>query len=151
MPDVKPVPDGYTAIIPYLIVNDASGFIDFLAKAFGAVERLRIPMPGGKTIGHAEVEINGAALMLSDAMEPDFQPTKSVIHHLVEDVDSVYKRAIDAGAKPIAEPEDQFYGDRSGHVLDAAGNRWIISTHVRDVDMDEVMKAIEAMGEGEGE
>lgn len=148
MPDVKPIPDGYSAITPYLIVNDAAGFIEFLAKAFGAVERLRMPMPGGKTIGHAEVEINGAVLMVSDAMEPDFPPTRSVINHFVEDVDLVYKLALEAGATSIAGPEDQFYGDRSGRVLDPAGNQWVLSTHVEDVDFDEVMKAIEGMGEG---
>ena len=147
MPDIKPIPDGYSVITPYLIVDDAAGFIDFLSKAFGAVERLRIPMPGG-TIGHAEVEINGAVLMVSDVAGTDFQTTRSLIHHFVEDVDSAYKRAIDSGATPIAEPETQFYGDRMGHVLDPSGNRWVLSTHVQDVDMDEVMKTIEGMGEG---
>lgn len=147
MSDVKPIPDGYSIITPYLIVNDAAGFLDFLANAFGAVERLRIPMPGG-TIGHSEVEINGAVLMVSDVEGTDFQTTRSLIHHFVEDVDSAYKRAIAAGAKPIAEPETQFYGDRMAHVLDPSGNRWVLSTHVEDVDMDEVMKAIEGMGEG---
>ena len=146
MPDVKPIPDGYSVITPYLIVDDAAGFLDFLAKAFGAEERLRIPMPGG-TIGHAEVEINGAVLMVSDVAGTDFQPTRSLIHHFVEDVDSAYKRAIEAGAAAIAEPETQFYGDRMAHVLDPSGNRWVLSTHVEDVDMDEVMKAIEGMGE----
>ena len=147
MSDVKPIPDGYSIITPYLIVNDAAGFLDFLANAFGAVERLRIPMPGG-TIGHSEVEINGAVLMVSDVEGTDFQTTRSLIHHFVEDVDSAYKRAIAAGAKPIAEPETQFYGDRMAHVLDPSGNRWVLSTHVEDVDFEEVMKAIEGMGEG---
>ena len=147
MPDVKPIPEGYSAITPYLIVNDAASFLEFLVKAFGAVERLRIPMPGG-TIGHAEVEINGAVLMLSDVSGTDFQVTRSLVHHYVDDVDSVYKRAIDAGATPITEPETQFYGDRMGHVLDPSGNRWVIMTHVEDVDMEEAMKSIEGMGEG---
>ena len=147
MSEVKPIPDGYSVITPYLIVDDAAGFIDFLSKAFGGVERLRIPMPGG-TIGHAEVEINGAVIMVSDVAGTDFQTTRSLIHHLVEDVDSAYKRAIEAGATSIAEPETQFFGDRMGHVLDPSGNRWVLSTHVEDVDMEEVMKAIEGMGEG---
>ena len=147
MPDVKPIPDGYSVITPYLIVDDAAGFIDFLSEAFGGVERLRIPMPGG-TIGHAEVEINGAVIMVSDVAGTDFQTTRSLIHHLVEDVDFAYKRAIEAGATSIAEPETQFFGDRMGHVLDPSGNRWVLSTHVEDVDMEEVMKAIEGMGEG---
>ena len=79
MPMVKPIPDGYTAITPYLIVENAAGFIDFLTNAFGAVERLRVPMPEGG-IGHAEVEIGGAALMLADAMPPAFPPTSTLIH-----------------------------------------------------------------------
>lgn len=147
MPEVKPIPDGYSVITPYLIVSDAAGLIDFLNKAFGAVERFRMPMPGGG-IGHAEVEINGAVLMVSDSAGDDFQVTKSLIHHLVEDADAVYKRAIEAGATSISEPETQFYGDRMGFVLDPYGNRWMISTHVEDVDMEDVMKSIEEMGEG---
>ena len=79
MPDVRPIPDGYTAITPYLIVEDAAGFLDFLANAFGAVERLRIPM-GEELIGHAEVEIRGAAVMLSDAAPPDFPVSSSQLH-----------------------------------------------------------------------
>ena len=145
MPDVKPIPDGYTAVTPYLIVENAAGFLDFLANAFGAVERLRMPMPQGG-IGHAEVEIGGAVVMLSDAAPPDFLPTNSQIHLYVENVDSVYTRAVNAGATAIAEPTDQFYGDRIARVIDPAGNQWSIAAHVEDVDMDEVMKRMAAMG-----
>ena len=133
MTDVKPIPDGYTAITPYLIVENAAGFIDFLAQAFGAVERLRMPMPQGG-IGHAEVEINGAALMLADAFPPDFPATNTLIHLYVKDVDSAYARAVDAGATTITEPADEFYGDRIARVADPRGNQWFIASHVEDVD-----------------
>ena len=146
MTDVKPIPDGYTAITPYLVVEDAAGYIDFLAQAFGAVERRRIPMPHGG-IGHAEVEIDGAMLMLADAFPPDFPAGKSLIHLYVENVDSAYARAVAAGVTTIAEPADQFYGDRSALVADPRGNQWFIASHVEDVAADELMQRIAAMGE----
>ena len=147
MTDVKPIPDGYTAITPYFIVENAAGFIDFLAQAFGAVERLRMPMPQGG-IGHAEVVIDGAALMLADAAPPDFPANSTLIHLYVEDVDSAYARAMRAGATSISEPADEFYGDRMARVADPFGNQWFIGCHVEDVSEEELMKRIAAMGEG---
>lgn len=143
MTTVKPIPDGYTAVTPYLIVENAAGMLDFLATAFGAVERLRVPMPGGG-IGHAEVEIDGAALMVSDAI-PEYPTTSTHIHLYVTDVDAVYSRAIQAGATPDAAPEDQFYGDRMARITDPHGNRWAIATHVKDIDPEEIMQHIAAM------
>ena len=147
MSKIKPIPDGYTAVTPYLIVKDAAGFLEFLADAFGAVERTRIPMGEG-LIGHAEVEIGGAAVMLSDTLPPDFLASSSQIHLYVEDVDAVYAQAVSAGAVAAAEPEDQFYGDRVARVVDPSGNQWFIASHVEDVDMDELMRRISAMGDG---
>ena len=147
MSEVKPIPDGYTAITPYLIVENAAGFLDFLANAFGAVERTRVPMGEG-LIGHAEVEIGGAALMLSDAAPPDFPVSSSQIHLYVEDVDAVYAQAVRAGATAVAKPADQFYGDRIARVTDPSGNQWSIASHVEDVDMDELMRRLAAMGDG---
>ncbi|MYA59558.1 MAG: VOC family protein [Chloroflexi bacterium] len=146
MSKTKPIPDGYTAVTPYLIVEDAAGFLEFLANAFGAVERTRMPMGEG-LIGHAEVEIGGAAVMLSDALPPDFPATSSQMHLYVEDVDAVYAQAVNAGAAAAAEPEDQFYGDRVARVVDPSGNRWFIASHIEDVEMDELMRRIAAMGE----
>ena len=143
----KPIPDGYTAITPYLIVENAAGYLDFLGSAFGAVERTRVPMGEG-LIGHAEVEIGGAAVMLSDAAPPDFPVTSSQIHLYVEDVDAVYAQAVSAGATAVAEPADQFYGDRIARVADPSGNQWSIASHVEDVDMDELMRRLAAMGDG---
>ena len=147
MPDVQPIPDGYTAITPYLVAEDAPGLIDFLTNAFGAVERMRMPMPDG-SLGHAEVEIGGAAVMLSSAMAPDYPASSAQIHLYVEDVDGVYAQAVSAGATAVTEPEDQFYGDRIARVLDPAGNTWSIATHIADVSPEEMMQAMEAMGEG---
>ena len=145
MSKIKPIPDGYTAVTPYLIVEDAAGDLDFLARAFGAVERTRIPMGEG-LIGHAEVDIGGSVVMLSDAAPPDFPVTSSQIHLYVEDVDAVYAQAVTAGATAKDEPSDQFYGDRISRVVDPSGNTWSIASHVEDVDMDELMKRLAAMG-----
>ena len=147
MPDVKPVPDGYTAVTPYLVAEDAPRLIDFLVEAFGAVERMRMPMPDGG-IGHAEVEIAGAAVMLGSASPPDFPPVAAQLHLYVEDADAVYARAVAAGATAIAEPADQFYGDRLGRIADPAGNVWSIATHIEDVTTEQMMERMAALGEG---
>ena len=147
MPDVQPIPDGYTAITPYLIVENAAGFIDFLASAFGAVERLRVPMPQGG-IGHAEVAIDGAVLMLADALPPAFPPTASLIHLYVADCDAVYAQAIKAGATSDDEPSDMFYGDRLARITDPYGNHWSIATHTEDVTPEDLAARLAALGEG---
>ncbi len=146
MPEVKPVPDGYSAITPYLVVENASGFIDFLVAAFGAVERLRVPMPQGG-VGHAEVEIDGAALMLADAMPPDYPPTRSLIHLYVADVDSVFARAVAAGGTSVAAPSDQFYGDRLGRITDPYGNQWSIASHVEDLTPEQLGQRLQTLDE----
>ena len=141
---VKPIPDGYTAITPYLIVENAAELLDFLVNAFGAVERMRMSMPEGG-IGHAEVEIDGAVLMLSDAAPPEFPAGDSKLHLYVEDVDSAFAQALSAGATSVAEPADQFYGDRVARIVDPCGNHWTVASHVEDVDMEEVTRRIAAM------
>ena len=103
MSGVKPIPDGYTAITPYLIVESAADLLDFLTNAFGAVERMQLEMPGGG-IGHAEVEIDGAVLMLSDAAPPDFPAASTKLHLYGEDVDSAYAQAVRAGATSVNLP-----------------------------------------------
>ena len=144
MSGVKPIPDGYTAVTPYLVVESAVDLLDFLAQAFGAVERTRLDMPGGG-IGHAETEIDGAVIMLSDAAPPDFPAASTKLHLYVADVDRAYAQAVSAGAVSVAEPADQFYGDRAARVIDPCGNHWTIASHVEDVDMDEVVRRIAAM------
>ena len=143
MPD--PVPDGYAAITPYLVVDDAAAYLDFLATAFDGVERMRMEMPDG-VIGHAEVEIGGSVVMVSDAAPPDFPPTEAQLHLYVEDVDRTYVVAVKAGATAAGDPEDQPYGDRIARILDPSGNRWSIATHIADVDMDELARQMREEG-----
>ena len=147
MSDVKPIPDGYTAITPYLVVEGASGYIDFLANAFGAVERMRIPM-SEDLLAHAEVVIDGAIVMLSDAMPPDSPAQPAHIHLYTTDVDAAYARAVSAGATVDEEPTDQFYGERMAHLTDPCGIHWTLATHVEDVDMDTLMQRMAEMGMG---
>ena len=144
MSDAKSIPDGYSAVTPYLIVEDAAGFLGFLADAFGAVERMRMPMGEG-LIGHAEVEIGGAPVMLSDAAPPDFPVSSAQLHLYVADVDAAYAQAVNAGATSVAEPADQFYGDRSARVSDPSGNVWTIACPVEDIHLDEMSRRMAAM------
>jgi len=144
---VKPIPDGYHSITPYLIVNGAAKVIDFLKQAFGAEETIRMPSPYGG-IGHAEVRIGDSVVMLADAGGPYLAKPGNLMLY-VPNVDEVYKKALAAGAKSDREPADQFYGDRSAGVVDSAGNRWWISTHVEDVPPDELRRrAEEVAGKG---
>ncbi len=147
MSDVKAVPDGYTPVTPYLVAEDAPGLLQFLADAFDAVERSRLPMPDG-SIAHAEVEIGGAAVMLgSSNAEMGFPALSAQIHLYVEGVDATYAQALSAGATAVAEPEDQFYGDRICRITDPSGNTWSIATHIEDVTDEQVMDRMAAMGQ----
>jgi PhnB protein len=149
---VKPIPDGYPQITPYLCVDGASAAIDFYSKVLGAKERMRMPGPDGK-LGHAELELGSGVIMLADE-HPDmgFLSPKSIggtpvtIHAYVEDVDAVFDRALKEGATSLREVEDQFYGDRSGQFEDPFGHKWNVATHVEDVPPEEMEKrAAEAM------
>jgi PhnB protein len=132
---VNPVPEGYSAVTPYLVVRDAPALIVFLERAFGGRERMRMTDSTG-AIRHGEVEIGNARLMLADASE-EFPPIPAMLHLYVEEVDAVYRSALDAGAESLAEPADQFYGDRMAGVRDAFGNQWWIATHIEDVSAEE--------------
>lgn len=135
---VKPIPDGYHSVTPYLAVEGANRLLDFVKEAFGAEETVRMDAPGGK-IGHAEVRIGDSVVMLADASTSDQgQVMPGMIHLYVDDVDKFYRRAIEAGGTSLREPVDQFYGDRSGGVKDPVGNHWWISTHVEDVPPGEM-------------
>ena len=142
---VKPIPDGYHTVTPYLIVESAAELIDFTTQAFEAEETFRMPGPGG-AIMHAEIRIGDSVVMMSDA-SPEHAPTSTRIHLYVEDVDAVYERAIQAGAASLREPEDQFYGDRSAGVRDAFGNQWWLATHVEDVSPEEIERRHEALAQ----
>lgn len=142
---VKPIPEGFRTVTPYLVVEGAAGLIDFLQQAFDAREVFRMAGPND-TVGHAEVRIGDSMVMLADASAQ--HPAQSCMICLyVEDVDAVYRRAIAAGATSIKEPANQFYGDRSGGVRDATGTQWWISTHVEDVSPEELQKRAAAAAE----
>ena len=157
MANVKPIPDGYPRVSPYLCIDGAADAIEFYTKVFGATERTRMPAPEGK-IGHAELQIGDSVIMLSDEFpEMGNRSPKSVggtpviLSVYVEDVDGVFGQAIDLGAKSVQEVENQFYGDRSGQFEDPFGHRWSVATHLEDVSADEMAKrAAETMGEAEG-
>ena len=128
---VKPIPDGYHTVTPYLIVTGAGDLIAFTEAAFGATERSRNAGPDG-LIMHAEVQIGDSVLMLSDASAA-FPAMTAMLHLYVEDCDASYRQALAAGAESVREPADQPYGDRSAGVKDRWGNQWWLATHIKDV------------------
>jgi PhnB protein len=141
---VKPIPDGYDNVIPYLTVDDGKGAIEFYKRAFGATERGSMASPDGR-IAHAELEIGGGLVMLSDrfpqstARTPkELGGTTVALFLYAEDVDAMVKKAAEAGAEITMEPEDQFWGDRLGQVTDPYGNVWQIATHVQDLTPEEI-------------
>ena len=136
---VNPIPAGYHTVTPYLIVKDAAKLIVFLQKAFDAKE-MSPPMKGPDgTIHHAEIMIGNSPIMLSEATA-EHPPMPTMLYLYVDDVDAVYKKAIAAGGMSVREPENQFYGDRSGGVIDHCGNQWWVGTHVEDVPPEELGK-----------
>jgi PhnB protein len=150
---VKPIPEGYRGATPYICVHDGAAAVDFYAKAFGATERTRMAEPSGK-IGHAEIQIGEAIIMLSDEYpELNVRSPRSIggspsaILLYFEDVDAIAKRAVDAGAKLVRPVENQFYGDRSGKLEDPFGHTWWIATHVEDVSDEEMTKRAAAPSE----
>jgi len=149
-PKVTPVPKGFEALTPYLIIRGAAKAIDFYTKAFGAKETGRFPGPDG-TIGHADLVIGGGHLMLADESpemghkSPDTiggTPVSLVLY--VDNVDDVVKTAVAAGGKLTRPVEDQFYGDRAGEVRDPFGHIWHIMTHIEDVSMEEMTRRMAA-------
>ncbi len=149
---VKPIPEGYNTVTPYLAVDDAAQAIEYYKKAFGAKERVRMEAPDSK-IGHAELEIGDSLVMLSDAFPQsttrppnELGGTSASVFMYVEDVDAVVKQAVDAGATITMDVADQFWGDRFGSITDPFGHSWSIATHVEDVPPEEMAeRAREAM------
>jgi PhnB protein len=140
---VKPIPEGHHTVTPYLVVRNAAKTIEFLKNAFGA-EIAFEPMkrPDG-LIMHAELKIGDSIVMIGDANERA-QPTQSMLHIYVPNIDAVYQRAVQAGGTSTMEPSDMFYGDRTGCVKDPAGNTWYVATHKEDVAPAELKKRAEA-------
>ena len=139
---VRPVPDGYHTVTPYLTVQGAAELIEFLKQAFDARELHRTAAPDGK-IMHASLAIGDSPVMLSDARD-QWQPMPAMIHLYVDDADAMYDRAVKAGATSIMAVADQFYGDRSGGVKDRWGNTWWVATHKEDVPPEEMEKRAKA-------
>jgi PhnB protein len=147
---VKAIPDGYHTVTPYLIVKDAARAIEFYKKAFGASELMRLVMPGGK-VGHAEIKIGNSPIMLADEFpEMDIRGPQALggtpvgILLYLDDVDARFSQAIAAGATVDRPVKDQFYGDRSGTLVDPFGHKWTIATHKEDVAPEEMNKRFEA-------
>jgi PhnB protein len=146
---VKYIPDGYHTVTPYLYIDGAAAAIEFYKKAFGAIETVRMPGTNGK-IGHAEIRIGDSLVMLADQSEQmqaygpkHYGGVPGNLMIYVEDVDSVFKKAVDAGATVKRPVADQFYGDRNGAVEDPFGHQWFISTHIKDVSPEEMKQAME--------
>jgi PhnB protein len=152
----KPIPDGYHTATPYLIIQGAARAIKFYEEAFGATELLRLADPSGK-VGHAEISIGDSRIMLADEyLDMGFRSPQSLggspvgIHLYVEDVDALSGRAVAAGATVLRAVQDQFYGDRSGTLVDPFGHIWTIATHKKDVSPEEIEKHFEASLKQEG-
>lgn len=148
---VKPIPEGYHSVTPYLIVKGAAKAIDYYKKAFGATEIMRMPGPNG-SVAHAEIKIGDSHIMLADEHPqgpyrgPEAfggSPVSLMVY--VEDVDKTFKQAISNGGKETRAVQDQFYGDRSGNLVDPFGHIWTISTHKEDVSAAEMQRRMSAM------
>jgi PhnB protein len=152
-PKPQPIPDQYRRVTPALVVDGAAKALEFYGEVFGATERMRVPGPGG-TIAHAEIEIGDSVVMVEDASP--FMGTKAppvsglegaptALFIYVEDVDATMALAVKLGATQERPPQDQFYGDRDGHIVDPFGHRWTVATHVEDVPPDEMMRRMAEM------
>lgn len=141
---VRPVPEGYHSVAPYLVVPGVAKLIEFLKQAFDAREVGRMARPDG-SVQHAEVRIGDSAVMMGEPVPP-VAPSPCTLHLYLPDVDAAYRRAIAAGATPVSEPADQFYGDRTAGVRDPSGNCWYLATHVEDVTPGEMERRARAAG-----
>ena len=144
---VKPIPDGYHTVTPYLTIRGAAQAIEFYKRAFGAKEVGRMPGPDGQSVMHAELAIGDSKVMLSDEFPQmgvrspaTLGGTTASIFLYVADVDAAFKRAIDAGAKTLMPPTDMFWGDRFGKLADPFGHEWAMATHKEDLSDAEVRK-----------
>ena len=142
---VKPIPEGFHTLTPYLMVKGAAQAIDFYKRAFGATERLRMAGPDGKSIAHAEITIGNSIVMLADecpergmSSPQTLKGTPVAFALYVEDSDAAFKRAVGTGATVLLPIADQFYGDRSGTVQDPFGHKWTLSTHKEDLSPQEL-------------
>jgi PhnB protein len=156
MPSVSVTSPGYHSITPYLFIKGAAAAIEFYKNVFGAKERMRMPGPDGR-IMHAELQIGDSIVMLSDenaamgALSPEsVGGASSGLNVYIADVDAVINKAVGLGARLVRPVKDQFYGDRSGSIIDPFGHIWSVATHVEDVSREEMQKRMAAMSQGAG-
>ena len=148
MPNVRAIPEGYHSITPSLTCRDAARAIDFYKRVFDAREIMRMAGPGGK-VGHAELRIGDSVIFVSDPFPGMAAPSESagvpVIYLFLytEDVDSVFKRAVEAGCRVDMPLADMFWGDRFGKITDPFGHQWGLATHVEDVAPEEMKRRSE--------
>jgi PhnB protein len=150
MASVKAIPDGFHNVTPYLYLRGAAGAIEFYKSVFGAAEIMRMPGPDGR-IMHAELKIGDSIVMLADEnpsmgiMSPQtIGGFSGGLHLYVEDADTVIRKAVESGAKQLHPIKNQFYGDRSGTLLDPFGHMWSVATHIEDVPPEEMRKRMTA-------
>jgi len=136
---VKPVPDGYFTVTPWIISPDAAGLIDYVTAAFGAEEIARVGDENG--IAHAEVRIGDSVVMMFDS-KPGWPPTPAFLRLYVPDADAVHRRAVAAGGTSVTEVTHLFFGDRVGRVRDPLGNLWWIQTRVEDLSAEEMERRL---------
>jgi uncharacterized glyoxalase superfamily protein PhnB len=141
---VKPVPEGYHTVTPYLTVESVEKLLDFVKKAFHATETYQMARPDG-SVRHAEVRIGDSIVMMGQARD-EWKPRPGTLYLYLSDVDASYERALAAGGKSLREPSTQFYGDRSAGVEDPVGNQWWIATHVEDVPPEEIERRAAQQG-----
>lgn len=152
MTGVNPIPDAYPRVSPHLSIEDCAAALDFYQDVLGATVRMRMDAPGG-LVAHAEIMLGTSVIMLGDTALPNSDPsphklggTPVSLFVYVEDVDEVFRRAVDAGAAAVSEPEQHFYGDRVATIDDPFGHRWNLATHVEDIAPDDLeRRAAEAM------
>lgn len=137
---IRPVPEGYHAVTPWIVSRDTARLLDFVKEAFGAEEMGRVPAEDG-SIGHAEFRIGDSVVMAFDS-EPEWPDTPAFLRLYLEDGDEVYRRALEAGATSVTEMTEHYFGDRSGRVRDPLGNIWWIQTRIEDVDPEEMGRRV---------
>lgn len=148
---VKPIPEGYHSVTPYLSIKGAAEAIEFYKRALNATELFRLVAPGGE-IGHAEIKIGDSPVMLADGcQESPFRSPRALggssigLHVYVDNVDALFSQAVAAGAKVIKPLQDQFYGDRTGTLEDPFGHVWFLATHREDLTPEEINRRAEVM------
>ncbi len=138
---VKPIPDGFHTVTPYLVVENAAKLLDFLQAAFDAEVVEKMALPDG-TVNHAVARVGDSIIMMGTT-RPPYPPMPTMLYLYVPDVDSLYAKALAAGATSIRELVDEFYGDRVGAVKDACGNQWWLATHIEDVSREELQRRMQ--------